>query len=206
MTPFVPKVIREQTHAQRLDNILWEQRLYGYPPFGADNDQPMVCLSESPPDHLRWLLGNQHWPPWGLMFHRQDVYNVGGGPVWYTRQKQYDTLNQDQRPWVVRLDTSLRAKSDWLHEREWRIPLPLGYQGLNLGVVTVAAILIGTPTWQPSLRTVPMKTGYVRTGEPTHSGNPYGQPQIQHVPALPPLWQATPRWYWNSTTQKFLPA
>jgi hypothetical protein len=165
----------------------------------------MVCLSESPPEHLCWLLKDRHWPPWGLVFRRQHVYDLDGGPVWYARTKQYYTLDQEQRRWAVRLDTNSNSKSDWLQEREWRIPIPPGCQSLNLGVVTVAAILIGTPDWQPSLRTVPTNTGYLvdgRTGVLTHSGNPYGQPQVQHFPALPPLWQATPRVYWNSTINR----
>jgi hypothetical protein len=204
MTPSVPYVIAEQKPWQRLDNILWEQRLNGYPPFGAGIDQPMICLSESPPDHLLWLLGIRHWPPWGLVFSRSDVYDLDGGPVWYARQKQYDTLDQDQRRWAVRFT---RAESDWLHEREWRIPLPPGYRAIDLGVVPVAAILIAAPNWQPSLRTVPINTGYPvdgRTEDLTHWGNSYGQLQVQHVSALPRLWQITPRFYWDSTTNSLI--
>jgi hypothetical protein len=52
MNTYVPPEIAAQTPRQRLDNILWEQRLNGYRPFGAGSDQRMICLSESPPDHM----------------------------------------------------------------------------------------------------------------------------------------------------------
>lgn len=177
---FVPDMIARLNPWQRLDNILWEQRLNGYPPFGAGSDQPMICLSETPEDHLCWLLRDRRWPTWGLVFRRNDVYGQGGAPVWYARQKQYEPLNQDQYRWAVRFETD--RKSDWLHEREWRIPVPPGDESIDLGDFHVEAILIADPDWQPSLRPVQM-----------------------NVSALPRLWQSTPRFYWDSTTNELIP-
>jgi hypothetical protein len=99
------------TVEQRLDSILWEQRLYGFPPFGAYVDQPMICFSESPPDHLRWLIATRGWPAWGLLFFRQYIYDIGGGPVWHTRATQHAELNREQRRWAVRLDTTPVSRS-----------------------------------------------------------------------------------------------
>ena len=102
-TPYVRPEIQALTPAQRLDNILWEQQILGFAPFGAAADQPMVCLSESPLDHLQWLLRSRGWPPWGVVLSRQWVFTVGGGPVWYARPGQYETLTRTQWPWAVRL-------------------------------------------------------------------------------------------------------
>jgi hypothetical protein len=44
-TPSVPMNIRTQSPLERLANILWQQRLYGFPPFRAAYNQPMVCLN-----------------------------------------------------------------------------------------------------------------------------------------------------------------
>ncbi|MEW1700010.1 hypothetical protein, partial [Streptomyces sp. NPDC091278] len=43
-TPKVPEEFRQMTAQERLDSILGSGRLYGYPPFGAQ--QACVCFSE----------------------------------------------------------------------------------------------------------------------------------------------------------------
>jgi hypothetical protein len=203
MTPLVTDEIARLEPWQRLENILWEQRLLGFPPFGADVDQPMSCLSESPPDHLQWLLSTRQWPPWGLFFSRQYVYDIGGGPVWSVRPPLLATLRREHRPWAVRLDTTPGSRSDWLFEREWRIPLPAGNPALPLTTTNLVGVLIGDRNWQPSVREV--ETGYFRsgaTGELVHPHEPHAQPDTR--PELPALWQATAlRIYWDPTTQQF---
>jgi hypothetical protein len=112
---------------QRLANILWTEEPLGSVPFGATNR--MVCLSESPPEHLLWLLRERGFPGWGLLFSRQWAYNFAGGPVWYARNDQYHSLPAEHRDWAVRLDADA---SDWLHEREWRIRVQPQYSGLEI--------------------------------------------------------------------------
>jgi hypothetical protein len=65
MAPSVTSYIKNLTPEKRLENILWERRILGFPPFGWDVTQPMVCISESPARHLKWLLNTRKWPPWG---------------------------------------------------------------------------------------------------------------------------------------------
>jgi hypothetical protein len=66
-TPKVRQDIQSITPAQRLDNILWQQQILGFPPFGPETNPPMVCFSESPLPHLDWLLHALLWPPWGVV-------------------------------------------------------------------------------------------------------------------------------------------
>ncbi len=152
----------------------------------------MVCLSESPPEHLYWLLNTRGWQPWGLFFRRERVYNDDGGPVWYARQKQYAALRDEQKPWAVRFDTNLPNKSDWLHEMEWRIPLPPEDGALPLSTGTVAGILIGKPGW-----------------EPTDPDNPLWQktPRLLWDPDSRQLgwWDpiANRYWWWDPTTKQY---
>lgn len=198
-TPYLPEDIDWMASSRRLDEILWEKQLRGFPPFGADRDQPMVCLSESPPDHLAWLL-QRGWQPWGLLFNRQDVYDAGGGPVWYAREAQYRDLGRVHRPWAVRFETNPGNRSDWLHEREWRIPLSPERPWLDLDVVPPVGVLLGEPDWEPSERSIMVDTGRfidVSTGAEAHPGDLYAEPYIEQVQALPELWTQVEHWYWD---------
>lgn len=47
------------TPVQRLDKVLTEGKLRGFAPFGAQT--PVLCFSESPPDHLAHLIAERHW-------------------------------------------------------------------------------------------------------------------------------------------------
>jgi len=206
VSQFLSADVARQTPQQRLDNILWEQRLCGSVVFGAT--QPTICLSESPLDHFRWLLAARQFHRGGLLLSRQWVYDVGGGPVWYTRGDQYAALAYHQRSWAVRLDTTSAAKSDWLHEREWRIPVPQSNPALVLGAGAVSAILIGDLTWQPTARFWKVPTGRFfnsQTGVETSSDDPDGVPEIQQVPAQHPFWYSVPRLCWILATQSLVP-
>lgn len=181
--------IRLLTPQQRLDNILWEQRIYGTIPVGAAHPHTMVSLSESPLDHLKWLL-DSGWPPWGVLLRRQHAYDSGGGPVWYTRTDQFHALTPQQRAWAARFDATPGNRSDWSHEREWRIPVPEQNPALPLRRGDVAAVFVAEPGWQP-VRYGPGHwiDGY--TGENARPGDPHaieGPP----VAMLPPLWTGLP--------------
>jgi hypothetical protein len=186
-TPMVPAAIQGLTPAQRLDNILWEQRILGFPPFGAAADQPMVCFSESPLDHLQWLLQSRGWPPWGVVLSRQWVYATGGGPIWYTRPEQYESLSPPQRPWAVRFETTTGRRSDWVHEREWRIPVRPDNPALQLGPGVITAVLVDGPTWLPTTR-------YIQ----------YPADPAQRVPAQHPLGGGLQRWWWDRNARRFV--
>ncbi|WP_247797744.1 hypothetical protein [Crossiella sp. S99.2] len=208
LTPFVDDAVAAMSPEQRLDSILWGQMLHGFAPFGAAEDQRMICLSESPPDHLHWLIKTRAWPPWGLIFPRQTVYNLGGGPVWHARQEQYGMLRPDQIRWATRFDTTPGNRSDWLHEREWRIPLPQGAPGLLLPVGSITTIVVGTPGWAPSQRLTQRETGYYidqSDGQYCDPSDVFARPEIREVMSLPPLWESAHKLYWDPTAQAFLP-
>ncbi len=159
---------------QRLRSILLGGAIFGFPPFGARD--PVVSLSECTKDHMEWLIAQRGWSPWGILLRRQDVYDMGGGPVWYARTQQYEALPESLRPWAVRLETAPR-RSDWLHEREWRLPsaqltIPVepDEDGLRVGV------LVGEQNWQPL------------------SGS-----------EQPLLWENSYRGYWDTTKNEIAP-
>lgn len=198
MTPTVPQVIRDLQPWQRLHNILWEGQIRGFAPFGSRS--PMVCFSESPLEHLRWLLSHRQWPPWGLLLLRQTVYDLGGGPVWYPRTEQFALLPEELRGWAVRFDTGT-YRSDWLHEREWRIPVPANDPVLRLLPYGIPVILVGDPQWQP-VRMVQTTILVDQFGLEVAPGQ-LGHPQVVEVPELPYLWtSAVQRWYWDTAQQQ----
>ncbi|MDI5978241.1 hypothetical protein [Amycolatopsis magusensis] len=194
--------IAAMTPRDRLANILWDEQLRRSVPFGATS--PMICFSESPIEHLTWLLAERMFPAWALLFTRQWVYNFGGGPVWYPREQQYYAMTPEQRNWAVRFDA---YNSDWLHEREWRIPVAPGYAGLGIAPGSIQAIIVEEPGWQP-WRQVPEPTGWMLDEYGMPSADPHdhhGTPEMAPRWRLPPLWTAAPRFWWDRANRRFSP-
>jgi hypothetical protein len=194
----LPSWINGMTAQQRLANILWSGVLMGSVPFGANSR--MVCLSESPPDHLLWLLRERNFPGWGLVFSRQWAYRFGGGPVWYTRNEQYYAMPADQRDWAVRLEA---GAADWLHEREWRIRVLPQFAGLQVVPGDIAAILVEDPDWAP-WRDVHVRTGYLLDSAGCLSVDGVEE-EIRIEQQLPNLWAGVPRIFWDRTTRQLTP-
>ncbi|MFI5734965.1 hypothetical protein ACIA49_32935 [Kribbella sp. NPDC051587] len=181
----------------RLYSILWQQQLRGFAPFAAST--PMVCFSESPPDHLDWLL-QRGWQPWGLVFTRQSVYQVDGGPVWYARSQQHEQLSEPHRSWAVRFDANPYSRSDWLHEREWRAPHPL----LHLPAGSVYAVITGKPGWQPWGSVQREVLIDPETGMLVDPSHPRAYPQPTMFTELPPLWAGIRTWHWDAATGRIV--
>lgn len=202
-SPGLPDEFRFLVPADRLSSILWQQCLWGFPPFGASS--PMVSMSESPLDHLQWLLSVRGLSPWGMLLYGQQVYEAGGGPVWYARSAQYAGLNDDQRRWAVRLDADPLSRSDWLHEREWRVPVPDSSPHWPLTPAVVYGVLVGDPSWAPMPRATQQFTGRwidPLTGGQVDASSPNAYPQTVTVLNLPTLWSGLRRWYWNPAEAK----
>lgn len=202
----VPADIRGQAPWQRLDNILWEQRLRAFAPFGAD--MPMLCLSESPWPHLAWLIQTRGFPPWGVFLWRQWVYDAGGGPAWHVRRGQQGGIRPEARAWTVRLDTAEGVRSDWLHEREWRLPGLAEDGSVPLWTGGLAAVLVGDPDWQPTVRywpPQPMRMISAETGMETWPGDPLAVPDMgPPVQAAHPLWGKVPIVAWDAGSQALI--
>jgi hypothetical protein len=187
----VPDVIYGLRPEERLENILWNQALHGFVPFSGG--YPSVGLTESTPwQGLQFLIRDRGYHPWGLVFDRQSVFDAGGGPVWHARLDQWNKLKQlsdpDLQSWALRLDPA--SQSDWLEEREWRIPRPpVPDQSSNLPSCVVpllelglVALLVGNQTWNGARVTDAVAPA---TGQVTHG---------LFYPVLPP---GLPRWWWD---------
>jgi hypothetical protein len=210
-TPSLPDHIRLLQPPARLDNILWSEQLLGFPPFSSPPvSSPMVCFSESPLAHIQWLISQRGWPPWALVVSRQRIYDLGGGPVWHARTPQYKTLTDDQRAWAVRLETASTGRSDWMHEREWRLPVPPGQPWLDLSPSSAmaAAVLIADATWQPSWRMAHFDVGRFisgETGQEVGPDDPHAQPWFEQRMALPRIWPGLLKLYWDARAGAIVP-
>jgi hypothetical protein len=191
--PGVPPSISAMTGQQKLEQILWERRLLAFVTFSGGD--PAACFSEATPDAIQFLLRNRGYEPWGLMFSRQSVYDAGGAPVWYARPAEIDVLRMlasrgelDIRAWAVRLDPG----SDWLEEREWRIPRPHSASsspGIDVSELHLVGLLVGDHAW----------TGARYTQAITASG------RLEHGLFYPPIQPGVPRWWWNTASSTLVP-
>jgi hypothetical protein len=118
--------------------------------------------------------------PWGLFFYRQNVYDVGGAPVWHARPEQYDLIRQHERlrAWAVRLEA---GSSEWLEEREWRV---VRHGNVPLTELRPAGLPVGDPAW----------TGARFTALPNAAG------QLVQGNYYPPPAGQLPRYWWNAAT------
>jgi hypothetical protein len=120
---------------ERLLHILVDGVVHGFETFGAD--APVVCLTESTKAAMRQLIQEGRYAPCGVGFSKQLVFDRGGGPALYVRGDEWQTaatLSHPLRSRIVRLwpgaepepgehlPVHLTRPSEWLHEREWRVP------------------------------------------------------------------------------------
>ncbi|MER8091886.1 hypothetical protein [Streptomyces goshikiensis] len=199
--PDVPEEIRAMTPAQRLDSIIGAGILKGFRPFCVS--QPCICLSESPPTHLAHLVTERGFAPWGIVITRAQALRVHGGAVAYvTTQTREQFVRAGLDQWAVRVDTD----SQWMHEREWRVPLRrtkadgVVEEVEGVTIRNLAAIFIGDPDWRPT----PVATGWASgfTGEQVPAEAPDAEPAEWELPAL---WRTTPIWVWDTATLTIVP-
>jgi hypothetical protein len=181
---YVPDAIVSMTGQQRLESILWEGQFRAFVTYSGGD--PAVCLTEATPAGLKFLINRRWYQPWGLVLDRQSVYDTGGGPVWYARPEEYRTMREVSgrvRSWTVRLEP---GSSDFLEEREWRIPVSgaVPTPHVPLSGVRIQALLVGEPTWMPTR--MAMRPS-LETGVP------------EYGPALPGCLSGVSRWWCNPT-------
>lgn len=141
----VPNAIMQQTPEQRLESILRSGCIEGFPPYGAP--KPMVSFTETTPEGLSYLFASAGYAPWGVVFSKQVVYDAGGAPAMHVRGDEWDH--------IIGLDPKLRSrcvrfeagKSEWTHEREWRVPATGSPAGFRFTRAQVYALIVGNLEW-----------------------------------------------------------
>ncbi|MFJ6129301.1 hypothetical protein ACIQKE_29940 [Streptomyces griseoviridis] len=190
---WVPEDIRDASPQQRLDAILREERFRAFAPFGAAaagagaTGVPCLCFSECPFEHLDHLIRTGRFEPWGVVTTREKVHRRGGGAVAYVPTDVHEAfVKANLGHWAVRTEQD----SSWLHEREWRLPLPAGSHAIG----SVQAIIVADAEWRPSRvgtgRWIDGVTGLEEPGPVS--------PHAIERDDYPRLWRGSVVWVWNA--------
>ncbi|MFI9297562.1 hypothetical protein [Streptomyces gardneri] len=182
-----------RTPEQRLVSILHSGILRGAQTFGTD--APVICFSEVTEEARRTMLrdgvGRGRYEPWGLVLHRQQLIAAGARPVLYVSREERNQMKEalPRRTYnrcVAYEPDPTRGRSDWLHEREWRICFDEGdVPELSIALHLVSGVIVDTPGWTPP--PMPENPGLPGAGAPVHS------------PGVRFAWPAhgLARWHWN---------
>jgi hypothetical protein len=161
----VPAEIRRLDPPDRLAQILHDGTIRAFPTFGTSY-RPIVAFTESSEASVRRLITDRRYEPFGVGFSKQFIFDQGGGPVLYVRGDEWSAatgaLPGPLRARLVRfwpgaerqpgdplgaldapqLPDHLRTASEWLHEREWRVPHDVAFAWTD-----VKFLLVPTPVW-----------------------------------------------------------
>lgn len=140
-----PVEIEVMSDWERLVSILRGGNLCGLEMPGAK--ARAVCFTEATSQGCTWLVNDGRYTSCGIAFSKRFLFGLGGGPVLQVRGDEWpevfkwpETLRaravrlwpgarpdgQETLPWWV------SGRSEWLYEREWRVPTPEGILGFPL--------------------------------------------------------------------------
>jgi len=158
--PGVPDEIANLKDWERLAQILVDERILAFPPFGSDD--PVVCFTECTRAGIQTLMAESRYSPCGIAFTKDFLFRKGGGPALYIRGDEWGSvagMPAELRARAVRLwpgATSTHGlplpwyvtrPSEWLHEREWRIVGDGSPAGLRFTWADVAFVIAPHPRW-----------------------------------------------------------
>jgi hypothetical protein len=107
---------------QKFKSIINEGKLHGSSK-GIRGKHKVICFSETPISKLSINLANPNqdgirYAPFGIIFPKQTIFHMGGRPVIYQTNAEYDTLGEAHRYRHVKYEPDI---SDYTWEREWRL-------------------------------------------------------------------------------------
>ncbi|HEU4747510.1 MAG TPA: hypothetical protein VFS56_03350 [Gemmatimonadaceae bacterium] len=113
-----------------LRTILNEKRLIGGKAM-IRGGYRCVCFTEAPFDQLRaglsWSISrynkseNRRFQPYGILFGKGYLFDIGGRPVIYQSHDEYDALPEALRYRHVKYEPNANPPVDFTWEREWRL-------------------------------------------------------------------------------------
>jgi hypothetical protein len=161
----VPQDIGNLDAPGRLAQILHQGRIRAIPTFGTEG-RAIVAFTESSQASVLRLISERRYTPWGIGFSKQFIFNQGGGPVLYVRGDEWAATTavlpdpiraRCVRFWpgaaweegdpvmfdgVQALPDEIANPSEWLHEREWRVP-----DDVTFGWGDVKFLIVPAPDW-----------------------------------------------------------
>jgi hypothetical protein len=184
----VPEDIRNLDPPDRLAQILHEGRIRAIPTFGTSG-RPIVAFTESSQASVLRVINEGRYTPWGVGFSKQFIFTQGGAPVLYIRGDEWEAATaalpdplrarcvrfwpgaawEEGDPLILgaqQLPDAIANPSEWLHEREWRVPHDVAF-----GWADVAFLIVPAPDWI--------------TGRAHQYGVAYGDEYEQHFRGIP---------------------
>jgi hypothetical protein len=132
----------------RLQNILSTQTIHPSVMPWLPNNPKAVCFTECIWDALIRL--SESYSSYGVVFSKKTIFDKGGGPVLYIRGDHLAALIENRtipaslEPFIQPFDPTANIRTgvriDFLHEREWRLPLALTFEYSDLQYVLVNSI------------------------------------------------------------------
>lgn len=167
----------EDTAERRLLQVIDSGQITATIPYGSDLGA--ACFTESTAQGVGWLIAQQHFDRYGIAFTKSFLFAHGGAPALVIRGDEWQHVRHlppALRARAVRLwpgaspepgevlPIHLRSRSEWLIEREWRVPGTAGLPAISFGPGDVAFLVVPDPDWIKSTVRTMVKTGKPEVG------------------------------------------
>jgi hypothetical protein len=158
--------------SQRLVQVVSSGTVMAAIPYGSDLGA--ACFTESTARGVSWLIIQQHFLPYGIAFTKSFLFAHGGAPAIVVRGDEWHHvrgLPSELRARAVRLwpgataepgewlAAHLQTRSEWLGEREWRVPADAGTAAITFGTDDIAFLVVPDPDWVRSNVRALVKSG-----------------------------------------------
>lgn len=146
--------------SRRLLQVIEAGAIVATIPYG--NDLGSACFTESTVRGVSWLISTNHFVPYGIAFTKSFVFAHGGAPAIVVRGDEWKhvrSLPPELRARTVRLwpgalpdlgeslPAHLHTRSEWLGEREWRVPADAGAAALTFETHDIAFLVVPDADW-----------------------------------------------------------
>jgi hypothetical protein len=125
---------------RRLCKIVKEGRILGTTKY-IKGAYKCVCFSEAPLINLKDGLINPEayscYSPFGIMFSKRQIFKLGGRPVIYQTEEEFEDLPEKYRWRHVTYEPNIDRPIDFTWEREWRIQCPVLLFSPSCAVIVV---------------------------------------------------------------------
>ncbi len=162
---------------RRLLRVISSGQVLATTPYGSDLGA--ACFTESTAQGVSWLIAQQHFAPFGIAFTKSFLFANGGAPAIVVRGDEWKhvrDLPPELRARAVRLwpgataepgeqlPPHLLTRSEWLIEREWRVPADAGSPALTFDTEDIAFLVVPDPDWIHGTVRSLTKAGHRATG------------------------------------------
>lgn len=129
----------EEEAFQRLCKIVKERLILGTSEK-IKGEYKCVCFTEAPLTSLKDGLVNpdsySRYSRFGIIFEKRQIFKLGGRPVIYQTDEEFEGLSEEYRWRHVRYEPNRDKPIDFTWEREWRIKCgALRFDPSNAGIV-----------------------------------------------------------------------